>query len=79
MIDRLPLRRRAWLRPVLLLGAVAMGFILAVMWLPWSSLSLPDATALRSLQSHALMPWLLVVAVLATLVWGTLAALEGND
>jgi hypothetical protein len=79
VIGALPPRRGAWFRPALLLGAVAIGTILAVIWLPWSSLSLPDAATLRSLPTHVLMPWLLVISVLATLVWGILAALERND
>jgi len=79
VIAALPPRRRPWLRPVLLLGAVAIGIILAVIWLPWSSLSLPDAAALRSLNTHILMPWLLVISVLTALVWGILAALKPND
>ena len=79
VIAALPPRHRAWLRPVLLLGAVAIGSILAIIWLPWSSLSLPDAAALRSLNTHVLMPWLLVITVLAALVWGALAALKPND
>ena len=79
VIAALPPRRRAWLRPALLLGAVAVGIILAVLWLPWSSLSLPDAATLRSLNTHVLMPWILVVSVLTALVWGILAALKPND
>jgi len=79
VIAALPPRRRVWLRPVLLLGAVSIGTILAVIWLPWSSLSLPDATTLRSLPTHVLMAWLLVISVLTTLVWGILAALKPND
>jgi hypothetical protein len=34
VVAALPRRRRAWLRPVLLLGAVAIGSVLAVLWLP---------------------------------------------
>jgi hypothetical protein len=34
VVAALPCRRRAWLRPVLLLGAVAIGSVLAVLWLP---------------------------------------------
>jgi len=79
VIAALPPRRRTWLRPLLLLGAVAIGLVLAVLWLPWASLSLPSAAALRSLPAHALMPWVLVISVVATLVWGVLAALKWND
>ncbi len=35
VVAALPRRRRAWLRPVILMGAVAIGSVLAVGWLPW--------------------------------------------
>jgi len=35
VVKSLPRRRRAWLRPALLLGAVAIGSVLAILWLPW--------------------------------------------
>jgi hypothetical protein len=79
VIASLPPRRRSWLRPVLLLGAVALASFLAVLWLPWSTLPVPDWAALRSLDTRVLLPWMLVISVLAALVWGALAALEGND
>jgi len=72
-------RRRAWLRPVLLLGAAAIGSALAVLWLPWGKLKVPDWSALLSLNPQVLAPWLLVFTVMAALVWATISALEWED
>jgi hypothetical protein len=79
VVAALPRRRRAWLRPVLLLGAVAIGSVLAVCWLPWGNLPALDSSALLSLDSQVLMPWMLVLSVMASLVWGTISALEWED
>jgi hypothetical protein len=79
VVTALPRRRRAWLRPVLLLGAVAIGSMLAVLWLPWGNLPALDSSALLSLDSQVLMPWVLVFTVMASLVWGTISALEWED
>ena len=79
VVAALPRRRRAWLRPVLLLGAVAIGSVLAVLWLPWGNLPVLDSSALLSLDPRVLMPWLLVLSVMASLVWGTISALEWED
>ena len=79
VVATLPRRRRAWLRPVLLLGAVAIGSVLAVGWLPWGNLPVLDSSALLSLNSQVLMPWVLVLSVMASLVWGTISALEWED
>jgi hypothetical protein len=51
VLAALPPRRRAWLRPTVLLGATAIGSALAVRWLPWESLSTPDLSALLSLNA----------------------------
>jgi hypothetical protein len=79
VVAALPRRRCAWLRQVLLLGAVAMGSVLAVLWLPWRNLPVLDSSALLSLDSQVLMPWVLVLSVMASLVWGTISALEWED
>jgi hypothetical protein len=79
VVAALPRRRRAWLRPVLLLGAVAIGSVLAVLWLPLGNLPVPDLSALLSLDSQVLMPWVLVLSVTASLVWGVISALEWED
>ena len=79
LLAALPRRRRAWLSPVLLLGAVATGSVLAVLWLPWGNLPVLDWSALLSLDSQVLMPWVLVLSIMASLVWGTISALESED
>jgi hypothetical protein len=79
VVKSLPRRRRAWLRPVILLGATAIGSVLALRWLPWGNLPVLDSSALLSPDSQALMPWVLVLSVMASLVWGTISALERED
>jgi len=75
----LPRRRHAWLRPVLLLGAVAIGSVLAVLWLPWGNLRAPGLSALLSLDFQALVSWVLVSSVLASFVWSLISALKRKD
>jgi hypothetical protein len=79
VMTALPRRRHARLRPVLLLGAVAIGSVLAVLWLPWGTLPMLDSSALLSLNFQVLMPWVLVFLVMGSLVWGTISALEWED
>jgi hypothetical protein len=79
VVAALPRRRRAWLRPIILLGATTIGSVLAVGWLPWGNLPVLDSSALLSLNYQVLMPWLLVFTVMASLVWGTISALEWED
>ncbi len=76
----LPQRRRhSWLRPALLLGAAAIGAVLAIRWLPWESLPPLDLTALLSLNFQALAPWLSVVLVAASIAWAVVAAVQWDD
>jgi|ERR1035438_7674944 hypothetical protein len=79
VLAALPPRRRAWLRPTVLLGATAIGSALAVRWLPWESLSTPDLSALLSLNSQVLLPWLLVLSVAASLACAVMAAVQWED
>ena len=79
VVAALPRRRRAWLRPVLLPGVVAFGSVLAVLWLPWGELPALDSSALLSLDSQVLMPWVLVISVMACLLWGAISAIEWED
>ena len=79
VVAALPRRRRAWVRPVVLLGAVAIGAVLAVRWLPWTSLPVPDWSHLHALDAHLLAPWVLVITVPAALVWGVIAAMRWNE
>ena len=79
VVAALPRRRLAWLRPALLLGSAAIGWVLAVLWLPWKNLPPLDLSALLSLNSQVLMPWVLVLSVTASLVWAVVAAIEWED
>jgi hypothetical protein len=79
VLAALPPRRRTWLRPILLLGATAIGSALAVQWLPWENLSPLDVSALLSLNSQVLLPWLLVLSVAASLTWAVIAAVQWED
>jgi hypothetical protein len=75
----LPPRRRAWLRPALLLGAAAVGSVLSIRWLPWNDLLIPDPSALLSLNFQALTPWLVVLSVVASVVCAVAAAVQIED
>jgi len=79
VIQALPRRRRAWLRPTLLSGATAIGFVLAILWLPWKNLPALDSRALQSLDSQVLLPWTLVFLILGSLIWSATAALQWED
>ncbi len=79
VIAVLPRRRLAWLRPALLLGAATVGWVLAVLWLPWRNLLPLDLSALLSLNPQVLMPWVLVLSVTASLVWAVVAAVSWED
>jgi hypothetical protein len=78
VVKSLP-HRRVWLRPALLLGATAIGVTLAVLWLPWKNLPVLDLSTLHSLNSQVLLPWVLVIVVVGSLVWSTIAALQWED
>jgi hypothetical protein len=79
VIAALPPRRRTWLRPVVLLGSAAAGIVLAIQWLPWSSLPPLNMSALLSLNPQVLSPWLVVLSVLASLVWAVVSAVQWED
>ncbi len=79
VIQSLPRRRRAWLRPVLLLGATAIGSVLAVIWVPWGNLPALNWSALLSPNPQVLMPWALAITVVGSLLWSTVAALQWDD
>src|SRR5437867_8218496 len=67
-----PRRRRAWWRPTLLLGATAIGCVLAILWIPWTLL---DWSALLSFDSQAVLAYGLLLAIAGSLLWGAMAAL----
>src|SRR5579863_3271626 len=76
----LPRRRRhSWLQPTLLLGAAAVGAVLAARWLPWESLRPLDLPALFSLDPKVILPWLSVVLVAASISWAAVAAVQWED
>jgi hypothetical protein len=80
VIAALPRRRRfGWFRSALLLGAAAIGWVLAVLWLPWRSLPPVDLSALRSLDPQVLTPWAMVLTVMVSVVWAMVAAVQWED
>ena len=80
VLAALPRRRRRFpLRRAFLLGISAVGFVLALRWLPWTDLPPLDVSAPLALHEQVLWPWLLVTAVMASLVWTVLAAIQPED
>ncbi len=79
VIQTLPPRRRAWLRPAWLMCATVIGSVLAVWWVPWGSLPALDLSALLSPNPQVLLPWVLVVTVIGSLLWSLVAALQWED
>jgi hypothetical protein len=79
VVQSLPRRRRAWLRPVILMSAIAIGSVLAIRWLPWGELPPLDLSALLSPDSQRLLPWILVVSVVGSLVWSIISLIPRED
>jgi hypothetical protein len=79
VVKSLPRRRRARLRPVILLGATVIGSVLAVCWLPWENLPPLDLSVLSSPNSEILLPWILVISVASSLVWSVIATFRWED
>jgi hypothetical protein len=79
VVASLPPRRWRWLRPVVLLGSVGVGIVLTILWVPWANLPPLDVSAMVSLNPQVLMPWGVVLAVAASLVWATVAAALSED
>ena len=69
-------RRRDWLRPSVLLGATAVGYVLAIRWVPWPLL---NPSALLSFNSQALLAYGLLLAIGGSLIWGVIAALGWEE
>jgi|SRR4051812_13725822 hypothetical protein len=65
-------RRPAWLREALILGSTSIGCLLAILWLP---LNLLNVSMLGSLDPRALLAYMLMLAIIGSLVWGVVAAL----
>jgi len=72
-------RRHSWLSPALLLGAAVVGTELAVRWLPWANLPPLNLSALLSLDSQVMAPWVSVLLVVACVVWTVTAAVQCDD
>jgi ABC-type multidrug transport system permease subunit len=80
VISALPHRRsRFRLRQIFLLGATALGSVLAVLWLPWENLPVLNWSALLSPNSHVLLPWVLVLSVVGSLIGAFIAAVQWED
>ena len=71
-----PRHRFNWLRPVLLLGTTAFGYVLAIRWLPWRLLNVSN---LVSFNSQALVAYALLLAIAGSLLWGIIAALGWEE
>ena len=77
LVATLPPRRRySWLRPTLLLSATIVGYVLAIWWVPWNLL---NPSLLLSLNSQALLAYVLLLAVAGSLLWGVNAALGSEE
>ena len=80
VISALPRRRPQFrLRAVLLLGAAVIGSVLAVLWLPFENLPALNWSALLAFNSYVLLPWVLVLSVIASLVLAAVAAVQWED
>jgi len=80
VVAALPRRRRfVWLRSVIMLGVAAVGWVLAILWLPWENLPKVDLNAVMSLNDRVLTPWILVATVLASLIWVVVAAVQWEE
>ena len=79
VVKGLPRRRRAWLRPAVMLTAVAIGTVLALRWLPLKNMPPLDFSKMFSPDSNILLPWVTVLVVAGSLVWGAVAAFQRED
>jgi hypothetical protein len=78
VIDALPARkRRTWLRPTLLLGATGIGYVLAILWIPWKNIF--DSSVFVSFNSQALLTIMLLLTIVGSLLWGVIAAVGLED
>ena len=71
--------RRSWVRALGLLGVTLAGLVLSIYWMPWGELPSLDRPLLALLDAKVLSPWLVVVTILASLVWGMVAASQLDD
>ena len=78
VVAALPRRRRS-VRSAALLGLLMVGIAVALLWLPWANLPPLDAVAVAPFNVRVLLPWVAVFAVVASLVWATVGAVESDD
>jgi len=71
--------RRSWVRPLVLLGVTLAGLVLSIYWMPWGELPSLDRPLLALLDAKVLSPWLVVVTILVSLVWGMVTASQLED
>jgi hypothetical protein len=77
VLASLPLRRRrAWIRPAILLGTTAIGYLLALWWAPWD---LVKPLVSFSFNAQALLAGGLLLVIGASLIWGVIAALGWEE
>ena len=80
VISALPRRHaRFSANQTVLLAAMAVGAILAALWLPWQDLPAFNWSALLSLNVHLLAPWTVVFSVVGALVWAAVSAVQEED
>ena len=80
VISALPRRHSRFpLCQIFLLVVTAIGSALAISQLPWENLPLLNLSALISLNSQVLLPWVLVLSVMGSLIWATVAAVQWED
>ena len=78
VIAELPVRqRRNWVRPALLLGAAAVGYVLMILWLPWKNIF--DPAILLTFNSQVLLTLVLVFLTAGSLLWTVIAAVESEE
>ena len=77
VLASLPHRRRhAWFRTAILLGATALGYVLALWWTPWDLLK---PLVSLSFNPQALLAYGLLLVVGGSLIWGVVAALGWEE
>ena len=76
VIKALPIRRPNVLRRYFLPAVATAGCVLALLWLPWNNLSTLNASAFRSLDFQALLPWVTIFVVIGSLIWSVVIAFQ---
>jgi hypothetical protein len=79
VLKALPPRRRAWVRPLILMTAIVISSVLAVLWLPWQDLTPLNVSDLTAPNSAMLLPWILIISVVGSLVWSLFALIPRED